>query len=210
MTEENKESLALRVFSPTSVGIPCKFTATSLLIPDGTKFESVEVLLSGMHGITDCIRWWIGDTLVFAERNYGEMYAQLVDETSYSYQSLLDMMWVAKGVDPRIRRKELTWSHHKQVVGLPQKQQEEYLQKAVDNKLTATALRELIKGKKPEKPASKAETYETALRFILNVALKSCDKEALKMRPMTMDDVTIIAATASDAIRAFEKPTKAK
>jgi hypothetical protein len=77
----------------------------------------------------------------------------------------------------------------------------------VDQKLSAAALRALIKNKSPESGPNKSETYELALRFILKTAMASegFNKKEFDERPPKVSDITFIALTAADALKAFKK-----
>ena len=202
------QSLAVRSFSTTELGIKCHLDETSLLVPDGTSFEDVERMLNAMKGIRNCTLWWIGDALLYAERAFGEKYAQLLDAADFEYSTLRNVCYVTTNVAPAVRRKELTFWHHQEVAPLPQDDQKKFLKIAVDQRLTAAALRAMIKNKPKDDKPNKAETFELALRSILKIAVrnKSFDKEAFDNRDLNnADDVVVIAVTASDAIKAFEK-----
>lgn len=62
-------------------------------------------------------------------------------------KSLYNMMWVGKAVAPAVRRKELTWSHHREVAKLDKKMQKMYLKIAIDRKLNVADLHSLINEK---------------------------------------------------------------
>jgi hypothetical protein len=51
----------------------------------------------------------------------GEKYAQAVEVTGKSYQSIADAKWVADRVELSRRRENLSWSHHVEVAALPAK-----------------------------------------------------------------------------------------
>jgi hypothetical protein len=200
------QSLAVRSFS--TLGVKCTLDETSLLVPDGTSFEDVERMLEAMKGLRSCTLWWIGDLLLFSERAFGEKYAQLLDAADFEYSTLRNVCYVTTHVAPAVRRKELTFWHHLEVAALPPDDQKKFLEIAVDQKLSAGALRTMIRNKPKDDKPNKAETFELALRSILKIAVrnKGFDKEAFDNRDLNKaDDVVVIAVTASDAIKAFEK-----
>ncbi|MFA5321959.1 MAG: hypothetical protein WC373_04740 [Smithella sp.] len=200
------ESLALKVFSTSPLGVKCRIDETSLLIPDGTSFEAVEQMFSAMTGLKNCVQWYIGDLLVFAERQYGEKYAQLLDATDYEYHSLCNICYVATRIAPQVRCKQLSFAHHRVVAPLQIEDQKKYLKIAIDQKLSAAGLRDLVLDKNKEPKPNRAETYELALKSILKIANKCADFDEVefKERPSKMSNGTLIAATASDALKAFE------
>ena len=173
---ENGVSSALELFRQENMLGNYKLDEVSLVIPDGMAFEQVESMLMGLKVVSDSIRFWLGDLLVYSERNYGEKYAQLVDATDYSYQGLCDMMWVANSVAPNVRRKELTWSHHREVAKLDMNRQVEYLETAVKMKMSVADLHALIdeKEKAPKKEGpTKVQAYEDMLKEIVKLTKSS-------------------------------------
>ena len=201
------QSLAVRSFSTSELGVKATLDETSLLIPDGTPFEIIERMLATMKGLRNCTLWWIGDLLLFSERSFGEKYAQLLDSTDFEYSTLRNVSYVVNNVAPAVRRKELTFWHHLEVAPLPPADQKKFLKIAVEQRLSASALRALIKNKPKELGPNKAETFELALRSILKIAKNSPDfsKEEFADRAGKISDVVIIAITAADALKAFEK-----
>ena len=85
-------------------------------------------------------------------RKYGEEYAQLIPDVETA--TLQQWKWVAQKVKPDTRRgAPLSWSHHLVVAGLDDDaEQRKYLDIAVNNELSVTALRKLVQGEKPKKP----------------------------------------------------------
>jgi hypothetical protein len=201
------QSLAVRSFSTSELGVKAILDETSLLVPDGTPFEVVERMLTTMKGLRNCTLWWIGDLLLHAERSFGEKYAQLLDSTDFEYSTLRNVSYVVTNVAPAVRRKELTFWHHLEVAPLPPADQKKFLKIAVEQRLSASALRAMIKNKSKEPGPNKAETFELALRSILKIARNSPDfsKDEFVDRAGKISDVVIIAITAADALRAFEK-----
>ena len=170
--EGDRVTAALQVFSSDNALAKYCLTDTALIMPDGCDFATVERMLRGMKIVSDCVRFWMGDLLLYAERNFGEMYSQLLDETDYAYQSLKDMAWVANAIAPQTRRSELTWSHHREVAKLDQAKQELYLDQAVLNSMSVKVLRDTIlkeECRKPEKKVKKVDAFEAALNDIVSI-----------------------------------------
>jgi hypothetical protein len=202
-----KECLAVQAFDTKLFGVKAVLDQTSLSIPDGTPFEVTERMLATLKQLQNCTKFWIGDLLVFSERAYGEKYSQLLDSTDYEYGTLCNISYTAEHVSPAVRRKELTFWHHQEVAALKPDEQKKFLKIAVDQRLTASALRALIKNKAPSEKPKKVETFELALKSILKIcaANKEFDKKALSERPPKPSDILAIAITANDALRAFEE-----
>jgi hypothetical protein len=200
--EEN--SLALRLFTPEIMGIRCSISETGLTIPDGVEYETVERMFCGIKQINDSTGWWIGDMLVYSQRNYGEKYSQLLDAGDWAYSTLAAFHWTASNVAPHIRRKELSFSHHKEVAKLEEAEQAKYLELAVRDNLSVAQLRKVIKGgSNVVDKESKVETFETALKAILRIAKENSPDDTDQLSEE--NPLIAIIKIASGAISAFEK-----
>jgi len=175
--DDNEKDMSemLQVFQHDNMIGHYKLDKVSLVMPDGLEFSEVERILNGLKAVSESIRFWLGDLMVYSERNYGEKYAQLVDATDYSYQGLCDMMWVSHNVGPEVRQKELTWSHHREVAKLDKNRQMKYLKQAVDETLSVSELHSLIdeKEKMPSGKLTKLGAYEEALVKISLIDVRS-------------------------------------
>jgi len=211
----NKMEQAIEIFR--GEGLPCKYllSEVTLVLPDGIDFGTVERMLRAFSVVRDSLRFWIGDLLVYAERNFGEKAYQLIDEHHFSYKSVSDMIWVSKAVPPSIRLKELTWSHHREVAKLEPGEQEAMLKKAVTDKLSIRELHTLVNGPKKTaqiKEEEKADALERALNAIVSEAKGSghlCQalfedrlEEGKEISQESLI-ITRMAIIAQDAIRAY-------
>jgi hypothetical protein len=70
-----------------------------------------------LKSIEQSVMWWIGDWLRFGKRRWGDRYAQAMEATERSHQTLRDAMWVANEFDLSRWRDNLSWSHHQEVAG---------------------------------------------------------------------------------------------
>ena len=204
---KENESLMLQTAPALFGGVKVILDETSLLIPDGVSFESTERILDGLNGLQNCIKWWIGDTFLYAERAFGEKYAQLLDATDFEYNTLRNICYTAAQVSPAVRRKELTFWHHTEVAPLQLAEQKKFLQLAVDRRLSVAALRAIIRNKQKDQKPNRADTYELALQSILRIATESKDfsKEAFENKDSKINDIMAIAITALDALKAFKE-----
>ena len=128
----------------------CHFTPTSLTLDEDTSFDNCENIAGLLARIDHSLRWWIGDLLAFTERRYGETFAQLGVKFGLSESTLGNAMFVSSKICPSRRREALTWSHHAEVAGLPESEQERMLDLAVENRWTRLTLRHRIQAKKLE------------------------------------------------------------
>ncbi len=86
-------------------------------------------------------QWWIGDWIRFGTKQWGEKYAEAARLTGYDRGSLRNLAWVASQFDPSRRRDKLTWTHHLEVAPLKPDEQDQWLDRAIKEKLSAADLR---------------------------------------------------------------------
>lgn len=91
------------------------------------------------------VGWWIGDWLRFGNAAYGERYSRAAQVTGYDAQTLMNMVYVASQVAVDRRRAGLSWSHHAEVAALPAEQQDTWLARAEQDRLSVRDLREAIR-----------------------------------------------------------------
>lgn len=121
----------------------CEFTKTSLTLDPGINFDKWEIIGKQLNQIEGAIQWWVGDWLNFGERKYGEMYAQAIDESQVS--TWQNYKYTSKAVESSRRRELLPWSHHREVAALPPDEQKYWLEKAEQEGLSKSVLRQAIK-----------------------------------------------------------------
>jgi N6-adenosine-specific RNA methylase IME4 len=92
---------------------------TGLSIADTVAFEEWQSIGQQLQRMERSVMWWIGDWLRHGERQWGEMYAQALDATDYSYSHLSKAKWVAEQFDFCDRSQNLSWTHHSFAASLP-------------------------------------------------------------------------------------------
>jgi hypothetical protein len=80
--------------------------------------------------IADSSAWWIGDWLVFGQKNYPERYRLAMQETSLDYQTLKNYAWVARRFPLSSRRAALSFQHHIEVAAVPVPERDVWLDRA--------------------------------------------------------------------------------
>lgn len=163
-------------------------TETGLVFRPDTPIEVWGALMERLVRQEKRIQWAIGDAINFAEQAYdGHKYEQWVEQTGLSENTLSTMRWVAERIDPLRRRKDVGWSHHREVAALPADVQDRLLDRAEDKGLTRWDVRKAAQVER-EKLGGSAETVDgTAL-----------DEPALAWRP-TKDDLTDDARAALES-----------
>jgi len=122
-----------------------RITKTSLTINPNTNFEEWTHIGEILQNIEGAIHFWVGDWISFGEHKWGEKYAQAIEETRYKIQTLKNDVWVSSNVDSSRRRDNLSFGHHAEVAKLEPKEQTEWLNRAIEEKLTTRELRAKIR-----------------------------------------------------------------
>jgi hypothetical protein len=85
--------------------------------------------------------WWVGDWLQYGTSRWGEKYVEASRITGFDAKTLRNIAYVASRFDLSRRRGKLTWTHHAEIAALEPVQQEAWLERAVEQRLSATDLR---------------------------------------------------------------------
>jgi hypothetical protein len=87
------------------------------------------------------MQWWLGDWIRFGNARWGERYREAARITGYEVGTLRNMAWVSGQFDPSLRRSELSWSHYPLLVKLPPDRRLEWIERAVEDRLSVEDLR---------------------------------------------------------------------
>ncbi len=113
-----------------------------------SQFEALCVLLGRMH---EAVRFAIGDAIILGEQLYKEQAYQAIESIGLSEKGRLEYVRVSEKVARSVRRKDLSWSHHRAVAALPPKDQRHWLREASQKGLSHHELREALRdGSAPE------------------------------------------------------------
>lgn len=146
-------------------------TPTSLNLSDpNMPYERYEALLRCFGALERSNRWWIGDAINLGATLYGEEHAQAIEATvgerynlaervtGLSHQTLLNVSSVCGRVSRDRRRPELPFSIHAIVASLEPDEQTVWLQKAIDEEMSVSDLREAIRNAKSPAGTAAATT----------------------------------------------------
>lgn len=106
------------------------------------RFEALCVLLGRMH---EAVRFAIGDAILLGEELYREQSHQAIEQIGLSEKGRLEYVRVAEKVPRSVRRKDLSWSHHRAVAALPAPDQRKWLRRASEERLSHHALRDALR-----------------------------------------------------------------
>lgn len=135
----------------------CQFTATGLTIEPGLAFDQWERIGRALEIAEKGVQWWIGDWLAYGEREYKETYAQAIETTGRSKQTLMNYCFVAKAIETSRRREVVDFTTHAEVASLTPKQQEKVLEKAAQADLSVKEVRREVHKIKREEGREKSE-----------------------------------------------------
>ena len=99
-----------------------------------------------LMALEQALPWIIGDWLLYGETKWGEMYAQAMDVTNYSYSRLSTFVYVCRAIPIGRRRDDLSFGHHEVVAPLEPDEQDAWLQIAASRKLSVHDLARAIAG----------------------------------------------------------------
>lgn len=144
--------------------------------------------------------YWAGDAANLLEEVFGEEAAQFLDAEHFGDASVLSQaQQVCKKVSPEQRAKAKSFGHAKAVAGLKAKDQDKYLQLALDNDWSPSKLKSEVDGI--------GASAESALKFILVV---ECGTEKKQAEVKAELEKQGLAVTVRTSVKKAAKPAKAK
>jgi hypothetical protein len=126
---------------PEEVLKQVEFTEVGLVLDPALSISSWTDLMAHLGRVEARIPWWIGDALAFGQHTYGSKYADAVEATGRSLQTLKNYAWVARSVPVENRDPNLPWRLYREVARLDPAQQREWIAQARDETWTADDLR---------------------------------------------------------------------
>jgi hypothetical protein len=102
-------------------------TAVSLDLPTNLGFDEWRTLGAELGRVHRMLGWWIGDWWRFGYHRYGERKHQVETWGGPSFQTCQDYAWVCGCFETSRRREVLSFSHHREVAGLPPEEADEAL-----------------------------------------------------------------------------------
>lgn len=128
-------------------------TPTGLEVIGKPTFDEWMAFGQVLWGIKSAVQWALADWITYGEQKFGDKYAQAIDETKQSYQTLANYVWVGKRFETSRRRGNLSFSHHEAVAAIPDPViRDQLLTEAATRKLNRDEIRKLAKPHKPAPP----------------------------------------------------------
>jgi len=104
--------------TPGALSVPGAAGETALSLPPDMLLSEWAATGEVLNQVHKAWKWWFGDWLNYGEDHWPEEYAQYMDITDLPYQSIKNIMSVARNIPPHMRHKTLPWSSHADVVPL--------------------------------------------------------------------------------------------
>jgi len=121
----------------------------SLSLPEGMPFDEWAAVGEALANAERSLMWWIGDWWAYGEARYGERKQLLEDLRKAGYdvpafQTAMDAAWVAKQFKTS-RRREVSWSHHREVAKLDPEDADWLLDRAEEHGWSQKKLRDEVR-----------------------------------------------------------------
>ncbi len=149
----NQPSRELALLSDLEQGGMLSVVGLRLTDPDlpYDQYEALCVMLGKMH---EAVRFAIGDAIRQGEKLYGEDAHQAIELIGLSPTARREYVRVAEQVPMSIRRKDLSWSHHRAVAALPAPEQKKWLREASQERMSHAELRDALRNGSEVEPST--------------------------------------------------------
>jgi hypothetical protein len=122
-----------------------ELTANGGLTDPNVTYDQLEAVGVMLADIRKKVQFAMGDWLLVMEARFPERFSQAAELLELSEKGLQEYIRVAEKVPRSVRRRELSWSHHRAVAALEPPEQKEHLQAAVTERLSHHQLRQRLK-----------------------------------------------------------------
>lgn len=142
-----------------------EITETGARFKKKPPFKKWLVIAEFPQAIRSRSQWWIGDVLNYGEDEYGEKYAQAVDEHGKSESRLQTYASVCRRFEPSRRRREVSFDHHAECAALLPQEADRVLAEAIKmrwSKMDVRAERIRIQEQSGQAPKPKRKTGTVA------------------------------------------------
>lgn len=181
------------------------FSKTGLEIKQGTPIDKWIECGKFLKKVEGATQWWVGDWINFGEKEYGEMYSQALDETEYSYGTLRNIACVARNVELSRRHDNVDFSKYQEIAFLTPKEQDKWIEKLEEEKLSQKQLRTAIKRSKLVLPKLKGKSNVNLKCGDFRECIKEIKKNSVSLiitdPPYTEEYLPLWSDLAEEAVR---------
>lgn len=93
----------------------------------------------------DSSSWWLGDWVIYGERNFGSRYDGAIAATGLEYKTLRNYVVVARRFDVSRRRDTVSFGHHAELCALDDDEQDRLLDLACEQRWSRAELRRQVR-----------------------------------------------------------------
>lgn len=122
-----------------------KFTPVGLEIPTGIDFETWQELGNQLREFRSASSWWVADWFAFGEGRFRDRVSQALEARDASYGGAANLATVARRFPVSRRRENLSLSVHREVLALPEPEQDRILDEAEALGLSSRDVREMVR-----------------------------------------------------------------
>lgn len=119
-------------------------STTGLVIREGISRDDWRDIGGRLGRMNGAMLWFVGDWLAYGERKWGEMYDEAEKLTGYAYGTLSTAARMSSRFQFRLRRRNLTYSHHTVVISLSDDEAVRLLEIAERDHLSFREFRALV------------------------------------------------------------------
>lgn len=143
--------------------IPIPFDPLGIELDDGLSFQEWERLMHSLLSIDEGQYWWVGDVFAYGEDHFGEEAFQAfrAQPLKWEEKTIANRAWVSRHVPKKVRRPDLSWSHHREVAKLPPAQQVKILKRAADEGINCRDLKPIVRALLPDEETPGAAPQRT-------------------------------------------------
>lgn len=128
------------------------------------------------------VGWWLGDWLNFGNAAFGEKYRRAARVTGYDVQTLMNMAYVAARFPAERRRERLSWSHHAELAPLAADEQDRWLDRALEDRLSVRCLRTEVRRARADGPAAETSAPSARAQAVELPADRTCPRCGCSLR----------------------------
>lgn len=126
-----------------------RISKIGLQIAEGVNVDEWQAFGQHIRMMETSIQWIIGDWLAYGEREYGKTYQEVAELTGYTYETLRNLVWVARQFEMSSRNDNLSFGHHQTALALCEGHAEvafQWLTTASENGWSIKKMSDEIKG----------------------------------------------------------------
>lgn len=127
-----------------TLGPAARANSTGLVMSEGLDFDEWADVGERLGRLAGSSAWWIGDWVDYGFWEYGKKYEEALARTGLAAQTLMNLASVARKFEISRRREKLSFGHHEAVAALEMLEQEMYLNRAEQQGLSVSALRDAV------------------------------------------------------------------